>query len=296
MGKSRVAKLGLIQITANYSRTVEQNLCETLELIEKCLQEGADLVFTAEEGQYYSASKASRKELIEQYSADFLSKCSELAKRYEAYVLPWDYEVGDDGNVYNTTFVYDRQGKQIGKYRKTQITQGEMDKGISTGDDFPVFELDFGTVGIMICLDNYYPEAATILANRGAELILYPLYGDTMTGRWETKMKARAIDNTVYIAPCHIHSSPKEARASYTGLVDPEGNVVARLEEEGSYQVIEVEMGKQIVTQMAGVGQGIYEDTKQYLRKLRNPIPFKPVLDEVETLPWEDIRWRGSQS
>lgn len=292
--KTTKAKLGLIQVTSDYGWTVEQCIEEILTLMERCLQEGADLVFAPEEAQYKGATKASRKELVEKHSAGYLARCRELARKYEAYVLPWDYELAEDGRVYNTTYVIDRKGQDIGKYRKVQMTRGELSKGLSGGDDYAVFDLDIGKVGIMICMDNYYPESAAVLAHRGAELILYPLYGDTLTGRWETRTRARAIDHTVYVAPCHIHSSPRETGASYTGLIDPEGEVVARLTEEGTHQVVEVEMGRQVITQMSGVGQGVYEDTKQYVRFMRNSVPFAPVAGPVEKWPWEQVRWRES--
>lgn len=289
---TRVAILGLIQVTADYSWSVEQCLEELLELMEQCLQDGADLVFTPEEAQYKSVGSASRAELVRTYSADYLQRCSELARRYGAYVAPWDYELGEDGSIYNSVYLYGRQGELVGRYRKVQITRGEALKGLSAGAEYPVFDLDFGKVGILTCFDNYYPESATILALRGAELILYPLYGDTMKERWEIRVKSRAIDNTVYIAPCHIHSSPKEAKVSYTGLVDPTGQMVARLTEEGSWQVVELEMGKQVITEMSGAGSGVCEDTKQYLLKMRNPEPFIAVTERPDTWPWERIRWK----
>lgn len=289
----RKAKLGLIQVTADYGWSVERCQEELLTLMERCLQEGADLVFAPEEAQYKSVGSVPRRQLIETYSAEYLRRCSELARKYQAYVLPWDYELGEDGRIYNTTFLYDRAGKPCGQYRKVQITRGEWEKGLSAGDDYPVFELDFGKVGIMICFDNFYPEPATVLGNRGAELILYPLYGDTMAGRWDIRAKARAIDNTVYVAPCHIHASPKEGGASYTGLIDPEGNVVARLDREGSWQVVEAEMGKPVITETSGAGTGVHEDIKQYLRYMRNPQAFAPVLEETDKWPWEQVRWKA---
>jgi hypothetical protein len=103
-----------------------------------------------------------------------------------------------------------------------------------------VFDLDFGKVGIMICFDNYFPEVARILGIKGAELVLYPLYGDTLNPQWELKMKARAVDNTMYVAPCQIDMKYGiKMGISYTGMIDPEGNTIARLPEVGTWEVVE---------------------------------------------------------
>lgn len=115
--------------------------------------------------------------------------------------MPWDYEY-NDGKIYNSSYILDRNGVELGRYRKTQLTIGEHD--LTPGDDIPVFDLDFGKVGIMICFDNYFPEVARVLGLKGAELVLSPLYGDTLIPQWEIKMKARAIDNSMYIASSQI--------------------------------------------------------------------------------------------
>jgi predicted amidohydrolase len=291
---SRQAKIGLIQVSSDSNWSVEQCLEEMLMLSENCLKEGADLVFMPEANQYKGVRHLSKKELAINYAEDYKQRCAQLARKYQAYVVPWDYEVDEQGKTYNTSYILDRNGEEIGRYRKVIITYNGEQKGETPGSSFPVFDLDFGRVGIMICFDNYYAEAARCLALQGAELILYPLYGDTLKDQWEIRTRARAIDNSVFVAPCHIHSSPKEADVTFTGMIDPTGNVIAKLTEEGTSQVVSIEMGRKVIT-CTRAAPGLNEDIKQYLlRNRRHGIKaFQPLVEPVEIWDWDQIEIRN---
>ena len=282
--EGKKAKIGLIQVSNVWNRSVKFYLDEMLALAENCLKEGADLVFMPEAYQYRIAyATRSIWELTTEYAADYKKACSDLAKKYSAYIVPWDYEISGEGKIFNMSYILDRDGVEIGRYRKVQITYEEEFKGVSQGCDFPVFDLDIGKVGIMICFDNYFPESARILALKGAELILFPLYGDTMKEQWEIKLRARAIDNSVYIASCCLCT-----QASFTGMVDPGGNVICRLNEKENYRVVEIEMGKRIYTNTSAK-KGQYEDIKQYLLKSRNVKAYGMLTERIDVWEWDDI-------
>ena len=290
--KGRPAKIGLMQIKPTYEWEVEQYHDHMLSLAEECLKQRADLVFMPEAYQYIGPAGRrilSPIELNKKYAGVYKEKCSALAKKYSAYVVPWDYEACEN-KAYNTSYILDRQGKEIGRFRKVHPTYGELNMGIYPGFDFNVFDLDFGKVGIMICFDNYYAESARILALNGAELILFPLYGDTMKPGWDIKARARAVDNSVYVAPCQI-SSAIEPDVSYTGMINPYGEVICKVTDEGNVKVVEIEMGMQAITDFSGI-RGRNEDTKQYLLKLRNTKAYDPLLKDLKNLPeWQDILW-----
>ena len=286
MSGVRKAKIGIMQVTADYNWSVEQCHDELLHLAAQCLKEGADLVFMPEAYQYKTArSKTPREVLVRKYAAGYKEKCAELARKYNAYIAPWDYELDDNGNLYNVTYILDRKGNEIGRYRKVNTTRYE---NLTRGDEYPVFDLDFGKVGIMICFDNYFPESAEILALNGAELILYPLYGDTLKDQWLIKLKARAIDNSVYISPCQIESYPHDEDITFSGVVGPEGEILCKLREEGSYKVVEIEPGKKVFTNTLA-SRGNYEDIKQYLLKARHVEAFWPITEKRATLEWDEI-------
>jgi predicted amidohydrolase len=287
----RKVKLGLIQVAAQYGPevTVESCLEELLELAERCLRDGADLVFMPETYQYKNVRHIPRRELVSRYSEAYKQRCAELARKYAAYVVPWDNEVDDAGNLYNTSYILDRSGQEIGRYRKVHLTRREKEK-LAAGTDFPVFDLDFGRVGIMICFDNYYAETARILALRGAELILYPLFGDTLNPGWEIKTRARALDNSVYVAPCCLHSPVHGDYFVYTGLIAPDGEVLGKIEEYGTHRVVEIDLDRPVLTNIRAVKGGC-ELIKPYLLKTRNTRAYGPLLESVAEQEWDEIEW-----
>ena len=104
-----------------------------------------------------------------------------------------------DGKFYNSAAVIDRAGTVVGVYRKTQLTVGEYEGGYHWGDDFPVFDLDFGRIGVLICWDMWFPEAIRTLRLKGAEVVAYPI-ASTSRKHFDTMWRARAMENGVVLA------------------------------------------------------------------------------------------------
>lgn len=293
MGKitaTRKVKIGIIQVNHVIEESREKKYLHLLELAENCFCEGAELVFFPEAYQHTGDRDIIyRKEDLVADALAWRERCAELARKYHAYIVPWEYELSGD-TVYNSSYILDREGKEVGRYRKCQITYSETERGIGRGDSFPVFDLDFGKVGIMICFDNYFPESARALGVQGAELVLYPLYGDTLIPQWEMKMRARAMDNSMYIASCQIDMFALAGGVAYSGLIAPDGSVIEKLDKAPSYSVVEIEMGKQVITCTGA--NGISEDLRRYLEKTRNPKAYSILTKEFETWDWEDIRFK----
>jgi len=153
------------------------------------------------------------------------------AKDLHTYVIATFY-VKEEGNVYNTSFVINREGKICGKYRKMHPTRAEINKyKVTSGKQFGVFELDFGKIGIMICLDIEFPEVCRILALYGAEIVFWPTqaYGFSEFD-YECKAKARAIDNGIYLVSSNFaiedpYLPEKVLRRSY--IINPCGDTIA---------------------------------------------------------------------
>ncbi|MBN2376007.1 MAG: carbon-nitrogen hydrolase family protein [Sedimentisphaerales bacterium] len=116
------------------------------------------------------------------------------AKQWKMYLSGSFYEKRGDF-VYNTAPFFDRQGKLLGTYEKLQLYDPELDRGATSGRRSPVFQTDFGKVGIIICYDSWFPETTRLLGYKGAELILFP-----NAGYYLSLMPARAADNGVWIA------------------------------------------------------------------------------------------------
>ena len=125
---------------------------------------------------------------------------SEKAKEWKMYVSgSLQLQRGDA--VYNSAPLFDREGKLVGLYDKVNLFDSELDMGLSPGEYVPVFEADFGNVGIMICYDSWHPAVAKLLALKGAELILFP-----NAGYYTQLMHARSSDNGVVVAATATYS------------------------------------------------------------------------------------------
>jgi predicted amidohydrolase len=116
-----------------------------------------------------------------------------FAEYYGIYIVGDVFErVGEA--VYNTAVLIDPNGDLVGTFRKTCLPREETDGGVAPGDSFPVFDTDFGRIGMMICWDSQFPLPARMLTLAGAEIIFMPNWGETR----ECTI-ARCIENQVYI-------------------------------------------------------------------------------------------------
>lgn len=282
-----MAKIGLIQVDNKMDGDMEARQNALIDLGTKCLEEGADLVFFPEAFQYVKHREiVQNKDQLRKVETAWQERCAALARKYHAYVVPWDYHVDENGAVYNSSYILDREGHFVGRYCKCNLTSNEMKRGLAHGMEYPVFDLDIGRVGMIICFDNYFPEAAASLGNKGAQLVLYPLYGDTLKPQWEMKLRTRAIDHSLYMASCQL--DPKWDIA-YTGIVDPEGNVIARLDAINTYTVVDADLGKAVWSNTsANPPHG--EDLREYLHKCRNYRSYGALTTEG-TAPkeWQEI-------
>jgi len=165
-------------------------------------------------------------------------RLGELARKTKAYVVAGLYErVGTA--VYNTAVLIDRRGQLAGKYRKVYLPREEYEDGLTPGLDYPVFETDFGKIGMMICWDVQYADPARALALRGAELILLPIWGGNTT-----LARARAIENQVFIAASG-YDFPTE-------ILDPLGAVIAEAPQRGTAAIATIDLNRRYVQDWLG--------------------------------------------
>lgn len=225
--EARMVRLATIHHRPRNSKSPHDNLVEFSALIDKagaqkadivCLPEGVTIVGTKDD--YISGS-----EPVPGPTTKFLG---EVARKNNLYIVAGLLEKEGDV-VYNTAVLIDRNGNLAGKYRKTSLPREEIDGGVTPGDAFPVFDTDFGRIGIMICWDVTFPEPARALAMQGAEVILLPIWG----GDVKLAM-ARAIENQVYV----VSSSYDMISAVF----DLEGKVVAEAKDANPVVVTEVNL------------------------------------------------------
>lgn len=165
---------------------------------------------------------------------------SALAKELGIYIVGGSLPELADGNVYNTSYVYDRAGKEIAKHRKAHLFDIQVDGGqvfkesdtLSPGNAITTFETEFGTMGLCICFDLRFEELARCMCLRGARCIFVPAAFNMTTGpaHWELLFRQRAVDNqcfTVGVSPA------RDEQGSYVAYgnslaVDPWGIILTR--------------------------------------------------------------------
>jgi predicted amidohydrolase len=153
-----------------------------------------------------------------------------LGKRLQVWIVAGLYE-REGTRIYNTAVLIGRDGTLAGRYRKMSLPDEEIEGGITPGADTPVFDTDFGRVGLMICWDSSYPEVARTLAARGAEIILLPIWGGE-----ETLVSARAMENQVYVV-----ASGYDFRS---GIFDRRGQRIAGAGEDPEVVIAEVDLAE----------------------------------------------------
>ena len=141
-------------------------------------------------------------------------RVAKWAREHSCYVIcPIRVKTGE--RAYNSAVLIDRQGKVAGRYDKIHPTEDELRQGTSPGEtDPPVFETDFGLIGIQICFDIEWPEGWRALAKKGAEIVFWP--SAFAAGK---KLNTRAWENQY----CIVSSTLKDT----TKIVDISGEDVA---------------------------------------------------------------------
>lgn len=163
-------------------------------------------------------------------------------------VIVYPIYENDRGVLYNTAVVIGPDGGLIGKYRKMSIPQilRTVTSGETPGDErfffqpgdlgFPVFDTPFGLkIGILICYDRHFPEAARVLGMKGAHLLLVPTatYRDWIRDVWEIELRAHAIANMFYVGGVNkvgkdVGGPPDRHYFGTALFIDPKGGVMSR--------------------------------------------------------------------
>ena len=167
-------------------------------------------------------------------------RISAKAAEYGMYVVG-NLRERDGEKTFVTSFLCDRQGAIVGKYRKSHRMPYEANSGFTLGDDLPVFDTDIGPLGMKIGTDHYFPEIDYVLAKRGARLIVWSTSPPPVRDEHTTtlSLRGRAVDNRTYYAVARYAGSQGyggyENRFSWTAtwplgraqVFDPDGQTVA---------------------------------------------------------------------
>lgn len=197
----------------------EINLKKVEHFMKKNSEKTLDLVVLPEFFSTGIDHETFEKDPEDENGGETIKRISELAKEYNTNIVAGTVIEKSEGKYYNTSFVINRAGETIGKYRKIHLYNymgGDEGELITAGDEIVTTDLDFGKIGLSICYDIRYPMHFKKLAQQGVQLIVSPtawvvpneVYSSDVSLKyaqdmWIAMNRTRAFDNLVYIVTCN---------------------------------------------------------------------------------------------
>jgi N-carbamoylputrescine amidase len=213
---SRAVKLGLLQTSCGPEPAA--NLQKTLSFAQRAARQGAQIICTQElfRSQYFCQSEDHKYfQLAEPIPGPTTRALQKLARKHSVVIIASLFEKRAAGLYHNTAAVIDADGSLLGIYRKMHIPDDPLfyEKFYFTPGDlgFRAWQTRYGRIGVLVCWDQWYPEAARLTALQGAEILFYPTaigwhpkekaeYGVNQHAAWEMIQRSHAIANGCFVA------------------------------------------------------------------------------------------------
>jgi len=243
-------RVGLVQMACGPDP--QANLDAAVRKVREAARKGAQIVCLQElfRSQYFCREEDARLfDLAEPVPGPSTDVLGPLARELGVVIVASLFEKRATGLYHNTAAVLDADGSLLGIYRKMHIPDDPLffEKFYFTPGDlgFRAFDTKFGRIAVLVCWDQWYPEAARIAALTGANILFYPTaigwhpaekaqYGAAQHDAWRTAQRAHAIANGVYVAAVNrvgFEKGPKDEGLEFWGgsfVSDPFGEVIAR--------------------------------------------------------------------
>ncbi len=261
--------VGIVQQTC--SRDKQANIDKSISEIRKCANEGAELVILQELhcGIYFcQAEEVSMFDLAETLPGPAYDQFSSISKELNIVLVTSLFEKRAPGLYHNTAVVFDKDGSEAGRYRKMHIPDDPAyyEKFYFTPGDlgFKPIQTSVGKLGVLICWDQWYPEAARLMSLAGAEMLIYPTaigYESTdseaeksrQRDAWTIAQRAHAVANGVPV----ISVNRVGFEADWTGVTQgiefwgtsfvagPQGEIIWQANQKDEvHQVIEIDKAR----------------------------------------------------
>lgn len=245
-----IIRLGLCQMSVTDEKSL--NIANAIRHLSYCQSKGADIAVLPEMFNCpYDISKFSiYAEGIE--NGETVKAISETAKSLGMYIVAGSIPEAENGKLYNTSLVFDKQGCIIAKHRKIHLFDINIPGSIvfresevlSAGKDITVVDTEFGKIGVAICFDMRFPEIYTQMCQRGAVCIFTPGAFNMTTGpaHWELLVRARALDNMLFHAAVSPAGNENSNYIAYghSMACNPWGQVLAQCSDKEDTIVVDI--------------------------------------------------------
>ncbi|GLU55958.1 carbon-nitrogen hydrolase [Dyadobacter frigoris] len=249
---NKKVNIGIVQMSC--SADVDDNFEKAKTKIREAAEKGAQIVCLQElfKSLYFCDVEDHKNfELAEAIPGPSTESLSSLAKELGVVIIASLFEKRAHGLYHNTTAVLDADGTYLGKYRKMHIpddpgyyekfyfTPGDASMDESDKNGYRTFDTKFAKIGVLICWDQWYPEAARITSLMGAEILFYPtaigwdtnetdpVINDEQYGAWQTIQRGHAVANGVYVVS--VNRVGHEADQQFWGgsfISNPQGRLL----------------------------------------------------------------------
>jgi N-carbamoylputrescine amidase len=248
------------------TKSPEENLAKGIERVREAARKGAQIVCLQElfTSLYFcDVEDYENFKLAEAIPGPSTESLSAVAKELGVVIIASLFEKRTEGLYHNTTAVIDADGKYLGKYRKMHIPDDPAyyEKFYFTPGDlgYKVFKTKFATVGILICWDQWYPEASRITALMGAEVLFYPTAIGWATsqdeatnteqyGAWQTIQRSHAVANGLHVVSVNRVGFEQNGAMKFWGgsfIANPLGSILYQAShDKEEVNVLEVDLKK----------------------------------------------------
>ncbi|WP_066503104.1 carbon-nitrogen hydrolase family protein [Abyssisolibacter fermentans] len=245
-------KIGVCQMKIEADKLL--NLKTAERGINKAVKKGSDIVVLPEMFNCPYDNSVFRDYAENQNDSETLKFLSKQAQDNNVCIVGGSIPELDKGKIYNTSFVFDKNGEIIAKHRKVHLFDIDVKGGVrfkesdtlTAGNKITVFNTVFGKIGLCICYDIRFPELSRLMAQLGAKIIIIPAAFNMTTGpmHWEMLFKVRALDNQVFMVGAAPARSEEASYVAYGNsiLTDPWGRVVNKLGSKEEVMVCEIDL------------------------------------------------------
>lgn len=234
----------------------EENLNKANLMIAESVNENADFIVLPEMFNCPYSNDKFIEYCEKEKDSPTLTRISALAREHEVYILAGSIPEKEKEKLFNTSYLFDKDGNIIAKHRKMhlfdidvkdRITFKESDV-LTAGNDFTIADTEFGKIGIGICYDIRFPELARIMVENGALILFYPGAFNMTTGpaHWELLFKSRALDNQVYcvgVAPA-LNEDASYHSFGHSIITNPWGDIIAEADTKEELIIGEIDLSE----------------------------------------------------
>ena len=243
----RNVKIAAVHIAVEYGRSYKDNLAAIERAIDKAAAKGADILAFAETIADRGTGMADEK-VFEPIDGPVCTFMRRKAAEHGVYIMFTYHEKDENGIRHNTALLVDRKGNIAGRYIKTHQALVEYERGMVPGGEYPVFDTDFGRIGMLICWDAYFPEPAKAMANKGAEILFVSTAGNPTY-----RHISRAKENGVYVVVA-CAAQDGDSGILPTKIITPSGEITAQTNVGGESAFVEIDLNKKDYIYWLSVG------------------------------------------